>query len=73
MYMNRTLPRVGCKQNVYKLLLDKCTQNEFIVQVYTKLFKRVGTSLNKLKVDNWKMKGEIQFWGQTNNQTNKYT
>ena len=38
--MDGTLPRLGCVnyvQNVYKLLLYKCTQNQFTVQVYTKL------------------------------------
>ena len=40
MYMDGTLPRLGCLncvQNVYKLLLYKCTQNQFTVPVYPKL------------------------------------
>ena len=68
MYMDGTLPRLGCLnfvQNVYKLLLYKCTQNQFTVHVW----KLVGISLNKLKVDIWKLKGEIQFWGHTDTRT----
>ena len=60
--MKHYLPSLGCVncvQNVCKLLLYKCTQNQFTVQVYTKLYKLVGISLNKLKVDIWKMKSEI--------------
>ena len=37
MYMDRTLQRLGpviYVQNVYKLLLYKCTQNQFTVHVY---------------------------------------
>ena len=39
---------IGCVnyvQNVYKLLLYKCRQNQFTVQVYTKLV--YGTSVHK--------------------------
>ena len=37
--MDGTLPRLGCLncvQNMYKLSLYMCTQNQFTVQVYTK-------------------------------------
>ena len=63
--MDGTLQRYKCHKisistTVHKTsLLYKCTQNQFTVQVYTKL----------VYFDNWKMKGEIQFWGQTHRHT----
>ena len=32
-YMDGTLPRLGCLNDVQKLLLYKCTKNQFTVQV----------------------------------------
>ena len=81
MYMDRTSRNVHGR-NITKVrlceLCAKCVQT-VTVQAYTKpvhctsvyktVCKLVGISLNKLKVDIWKMKGEIQFWGQTDTQT----
>ena len=72
--MDRTSMNVH-GQNIAKVrlceLCTKCVQT-VTLQVYTKLVyctsvyktvcKLVGISLNKLKVDISKMKGEIQFW-----------
>ena len=62
MYMDETLLRLGCLnyvQNVYKLLLLLYTKPVYYTSENKTMCKLVSISLNKLKVDNWKMKGEI--------------
>ena len=81
MYMDRTSRNVHgrnitkvrlcelCAKCVETVTLQVYTKPVYCTSVYKTVCKLVGISLNKLKVDISKMKGEIQFWGQTDRQT----
>ena len=49
---NIRLGCVTCRQNVNKLLLYKCTQNQFTVQVYKKPVYCTSVNITSLLVNN---------------------
>ena len=94
MYMDGTLQRYKCHKISFSTsvhitsLLYKCTQNQFTVQVYTKLFYwLIMKGMYKDRIGfvypctvNWfcvhfkqPNLGNIQFWGHTDTHTDRHT